>query len=475
MTKRAAIYTRISRDRTGEAAGVGRQEADCRAKASALGFDVVRVFTDNDVSAYKKKARPQYQAMLTAIKAGEVDAVIVWHTDRLYRRMADLEGYIAVCGEKRGVPTYTVSAEDRLDLTTPSGRMIARQLGAVAQYESEQKGERQKRANLQRAQDGRFFGTHRCFGYEPDGVTPRPEEADAIREAFALLLDGGSLREVARLWNARGLYGPQKDRPWDGATVSRTVRTARLAGMRTYLDEIVRDDAGEPVETEWPGVVDRDTWWAVQAILNNPARRTTPTHYSQLLLSGVARCAACDMPIQSGGKRKGEARYRCSSKAGHVYRMAEPVDRYVTNLVLARLTQPDAATTLVPSTPEVDVDSLRREAAAIHTRMDELGAAFADGLISRSQLLAGTQRAEARLQAIEDAMPAHQPEALTRLVSARDVRKVWESFTLDAQRSVIDALMVVRLVAPGTKEQAYVWDNGVRGVNPDTVQVEWRG
>lgn len=116
----------MTRAAAGEAAGVGRQEADCRAKAENLGYEVVRVFTDNDVSAYnKKKVRPQYQALLEAVRAGEIDAVFAWHTDRLYRRMADLEGYIAACGS---IPTFTVSAADRLDLSTPSGRMIARWL-----------------------------------------------------------------------------------------------------------------------------------------------------------------------------------------------------------------------------------------------------------------------------------------------------------------------------------------------------------
>ncbi len=51
------------------------------------------------------------------------------------------------------VPTHTVRA-GLLDLSTPSGRMVARQLGAVAQYESEHKSDRVRRARLQAAQHG---------------------------------------------------------------------------------------------------------------------------------------------------------------------------------------------------------------------------------------------------------------------------------------------------------------------------------
>lgn len=49
------------------------------------------------------------------------------------QRPAELEDYITVC-ERHGVLTHTVQA-GLLDLSTPSGRLVARQLGAVARYE----------------------------------------------------------------------------------------------------------------------------------------------------------------------------------------------------------------------------------------------------------------------------------------------------------------------------------------------------
>jgi len=149
---------------------VARQETECRALADRLGAEVVGVYADNDISAYSGKARPQYEAMLEAICTGQVDLVIAWHTDRLYRRTRDLQGYIDAC-QPRGVPTHTVQAGP-LDLSTPPGRMVARQLGAVAEYESEQKGERERAANRQRAQQGKHFGTRRR---DPDGSQGRSD------------------------------------------------------------------------------------------------------------------------------------------------------------------------------------------------------------------------------------------------------------------------------------------------------------
>ncbi|MGH3800706.1 MAG: recombinase family protein [Pseudonocardiaceae bacterium] len=139
--RRAAIYVRISRDKV----GVERQEADCRELAGRLGWTVAEVFADNDLSAYSGKRRPRYCAMLEAVRAGRVEAVLAWHTDRLHRSPVELEDYITACNESRDVPTHTVQAGP-LDLSTPSGRMVARQLGAVARYESEHRSERVRRA-----------------------------------------------------------------------------------------------------------------------------------------------------------------------------------------------------------------------------------------------------------------------------------------------------------------------------------------
>lgn len=476
---RAAIYTRISRDFTGAGAGVARQEQDCREKATSLGWEVAEVYSDNDASAYSGKRRPQYESMLGAIRAGQVDGVIVWHTDRLYRRMTDLEEYISVCGgERRGIPTYTVKAEGSLDLTTPSGRMVARQLASVAQYESEQKGERQRRANRQRAEQGRHFGTRRPFGYEPDGLTVREAEAEAIRDAYRLILSGGSLREVARRWNDAGLVTPQKGSQWTGTVVGRTLRTARLAGVREYLGEVVRGSEGEAVASEWPAIVDLDTWQAAQAVLDDPARRTTPTFTSQLLLSGVALCADCGAVIQSGGKRKGRSRYRCSGKAGHVYREAKPVDDFVEELVLRRLAEPDLVELVRGRSegPRVDVAALRRGAAEVHARMDGLAEAYADGDITKSQLQRGSERATARLAEIEGQMPTDTgTAALGQLVTGLDLLRTWAGLSLEQRRGVVDALVTVRLVAPRAAGlKAYAPGFGPRMINPATLIIEWK-
>ena len=204
MSTKAAIYCRISRDKKGEALGVERQEQDCRKLAKQLGWQVSKVFVDNDISAYSGRKRPQYEALMAAIEAGQIGGVIAYHPYRLHRSPKELEAYIDAT-EKHSVVTHTVTA-GAWDLSTPSGRAVARTLGAWGRYESELLGERVAAAAAQRAtKRGGWSGGRRCYGWEPDGVTPRESEAAELRKAAEAVAGGASLRSIVTDLNERGV------------------------------------------------------------------------------------------------------------------------------------------------------------------------------------------------------------------------------------------------------------------------------
>src|SRR5437762_8824023 len=105
-----AIYSRISEARQ-DGAGVDRQLKDCRTLVKAHGWGPAREFINNNVSAFQKKPRPQYSAMLEAVKAGEVNRIVVYNLDRLYRRPRELEEIIEL-GERGRVEVTTCNGGD---------------------------------------------------------------------------------------------------------------------------------------------------------------------------------------------------------------------------------------------------------------------------------------------------------------------------------------------------------------------------
>ncbi|MEV6184472.1 recombinase family protein, partial [Streptomyces sp. NPDC052015] len=95
--RRVGIYVRISDDREGGGLGVKRQEDDCRLLAASLGWRVIEVYIDNDVTAAdRRKKRKDYLRMLADIEMGCIDAIVSWHPDRVYRQPVELEHLINI-------------------------------------------------------------------------------------------------------------------------------------------------------------------------------------------------------------------------------------------------------------------------------------------------------------------------------------------------------------------------------------------
>jgi hypothetical protein len=114
---RAAIYTRVSQDATGQRADAARQSQDCEALADQLGWEVTHRYGDDDLSAYAALGRPGFEALLKAMADGEFGAVICWHPNRLFSSMQDLQQLIAIAEGR--VQLRAVNAAVAADLGLP--------------------------------------------------------------------------------------------------------------------------------------------------------------------------------------------------------------------------------------------------------------------------------------------------------------------------------------------------------------------
>lgn len=460
MTLRAAIYARISDDRRGEALGVGRQREDCVSLAERRGHSVVRVYTDNSVSAYSGRVRPGYRELLAAIAAGGVDVVLAWDPDRLHRSPAELEDFIVLM-ERHGVAVETVQA-GTWDLATPSGRLVARQLGSVARYESEHKAERVRRALEQNAAGGRPHGRH-AYGwrrvYDTESGRGRdviePGEAAVIRDVAARIIRGESMNAVTVALNEAGTPSPT-GKPWAKGMVRAVMLRERNAGLRVHHGEVVG-------EGEWEPVLPLATFEQVRAILRDPQRRTSTSSAAVHLLSGIARCGKCGAPMRAGQNGTTPS-YRCSAKSC-VSRARSDVDGLVTRVVLGRLAQPDAAALLTPGRSD-EHKLAAAEAAALRGRLDDAADNYADGKIDGRQLERITARLRPQIEAAElRARMVDDTPLLAGLAGNERAAAVWEGRTLSQKRGVIDMLVSVTVL--GAKPGARVFD-------PEAVRVEWK-
>lgn len=496
-TRRAAIYERISSDPTGRAAGVDRQDADCRALAKQLGWRVVAVHRDNDVSAYSGKPRPGYRDLLADLREGRADAVIAWHPDRLYRRLPDLEELTQIAQE-HGVLIRTVRA-GAVDLNSASGVMTAEILASVSKHEVAHSIERITRAKAQAAAEGRYRGGPRPFGFEADGVTVREDEARWIVAATDAILSGESLNGFCRTLNDAGVRtverryrqedgskGEPQSREWRQPELRRMLLRARNAGLVESHGEIVG-------KAEWPAVVDEDRWRACRDVLLNPGRRTQTGTARVWLGSGLYRCwcgstlkgtttgtGARAKAAQRGGEPgKGHvAAYRCRANAGHVVRRAVNLDQYVTDHAIGRLSREDAAELLLPPRPRLEpVEDLAAQANALRAKLESIASDYAADAITRAQMLKMTADTRARLEQVEarTAQRATVSVLASLPLGTPDIAEQWDGYHLDKKRAIIDALMTVTVHrARRGRPPGFKMGEGESYFDEDTIEIDWK-
>ncbi|MEU8276491.1 magnesium chelatase domain-containing protein [Microbispora bryophytorum] len=450
------LYLRKSKGR----AGIARQRRDSTTHCDRIGGRIVAEFVDADRTAFSKvgagpSPRDDYQAMLEYLRADSRPlpvGVLAWHADRLHRDPSESETFITVCAAGRH-PVETARSGS-YDLTTPTGRKRFRNDVVDAAYEVDHMIERIEAAKTEAAREGRWLGGRRPFGYEPDGVTIRPSEAALLQQAAEDFLAGRSLNSIAKEWSTRGIT-TSTGTTWSMMQLRRVLLRPRNAGIMEHRGE-------EVGRAEWPAVLDEPTWRAVCALLNDPARKTTPGPARRWLGSGIYECGVCGEAGQRdehgraitmiaatsgmGGKgdRSSVPAYRCRlDRHAHPIRNAEHLDKYVSMVAIEWLSQPGVAATFTGRGDDGVARARAVEREALRTRETEAAEMFAAGELTRTQLAAMNAKWAARRAELDQADAAvARVSALTPFRDG-DAARVWEGLDLDQRRAVIREIMRV--------------------------------
>lgn len=450
---RAALYVRISQDRTGAGLGVDRQREDCTALAKRLGWSVAEVYRDNDTSAYSGRPRKHYRRMLADIEAGRVDAVVTWHTDRLHRNNRELLDYIDLT-KKFDFPTQTVTAGP-VDLSTPNGRAAAITLGAWARAESEHKAQRIARKQRENAEAGRYRGgVARPFGYQIGGMKIHRQEAAIVRRLTKSVIAGTSMRSLVDDLNKRGIK-TSVGGTWTIAGVRALVKRPRNAGKSVYRGEVV----GKAL---WPAIVPESDWITVCQILNDPSRTTHRGTETKHLLSRIATCGKCGEPMWAAvvkdrtGKRYEV--YRCC-----VYRDKKKLDDLVTDRLRSLLLTSESSrkrlSTKSSSGPNLWVER-NTKLERLQEMQEELGKSedftLADFKVASRPL-------KDRIAEIDRLLAQHSADdALDEILSERDAWKMWQRASITRKRSVIRSLFTITVLPVGRGGNHIEFEDGVK-------------
>lgn len=380
---------------SGESLGVTRQLEDCRAFVESRGWAVTDIYTDNDISASSGKARPEYRRMLKAVETGEVEAVVAWAPDRLYRKLADLEELITTI-EGAGATLATVKAGE-FDLSTALGRMIARILGSVAQGEGEVKSERWKRSIRQRRETGTVHTMGpRLYGYQRDG-TIIPHERDHLEWAAGQILDGAALVRTVINLNERGSRTTLGNE-WNRAGLKKTLTNPRLAGMSVLNGDVV--GVGQ-----WEAIFDAETFEALREAFA-VRKGTVPRRPRVALLLGLAKCGRCGADLRSSRRYRENGEntrtYKCAALPGSkrgcggVTISAEPFEEIVEEYAKALAADPRVQAYIGDLSAKSGENA--SEALSLETRIRELEDQLGEPGVPVTAILRAIDRSKERLE-----------------------------------------------------------------------------
>lgn len=228
--------------------------------------------------------RPEMERMIADIRAGYVEAVVVYKLDRISRSQRDTIYLL----EDVFTPNQTgfISLNENFDTTTPYGKAMIGILSVFAQLERENIRERTRMGMKERLSKGMWRGTTPPYGYDYDaqkGILVPNADAGTVREIYRLYLEGMSTYRLAKLFGFKG------DRQ-----IALMLERPTYIGMITYKGEML-PGLHEPI-------VERGMWERVQ---QERKRRTTATpQNSRYLLAGLLECGICHakMRYQTWGR-----------------------------------------------------------------------------------------------------------------------------------------------------------------------------
>jgi DNA invertase Pin-like site-specific DNA recombinase len=459
------LYARLSRAPDGQIETVERQLRDMRAELARTGDHVGQVFVDNDLSAWDPRVKREgFERLFDRIKAGLTRHVMVWHTDRYYRQMMDLERLVAAADG--GLVIRQLHGQ--YDIANSDHRAMLRILCAMAQKASDDTSRRVHAKLLDNALRGLLHGK-RSFGYiDSHGTAIHPDEAAIVREVAKRRIAGENWTDISRDLSARGVRtAPHRTKRADGTwhvtggvpftrTSLRTMMcNPRLAGVVMFN--------GKPVGTVAEPILDADTWADLSAINDGSRRGARPE--SRYLLTGKVWCRQC------GGQKRGaiirEARAAMpDGSPRRVYRCVPTEDVRCARSITAEYVEAIVAEYVRQALNSTTYRDQIGDALAVHNEQtaaladevgrlqDALGALvenYASGLLDRTRYDAARTRIERKLRARQSELSQRRDPAVVGAARALQVQQAWDDADAKARRTLVEAIVDRVWIEPRTR------------------------
>lgn len=470
---RVGGYIRVStQEQAKEGYSIPAQTKCLKSYCSARNWILHELYIDPGYSGAKME-RPALQKMLSDIKKGFVDLVLVYKLDRLSRSQKDTLYLIEDVFLKNEVAF--VSINENFDTSSAFGRAMIGILSVFAQLEREQIKERTQMGLAERAKNGMWHGsgiTPIGYDYDPasNQLIVNEYEAMQIREAFDLFVNQNyAFTKIVKTFRNKGYS--HKHGVWVHSSKLRYILS-----NKTYIGRINWN--GEDYPGKHDPIIPNSLFEAAQKKLaekdwkltDKPAK--SPFDATQLL-SGVLFCGNCGGRYYGAGcyrgshdpnspKRRYEHIYSCYSRTKTKLEMikdpscknknwkTETLDNYVITRVKNLRLEGEIENLIVkerPKNPGIDrrkalekqIDDIDRQISRLLTLYQLEDVPTAEIGLRLSDL---TRKKKTVEEAIEN-IPLYEPELSVAKAKSllADAEEIFNCGTTEEKRSLIHALI----------------------------------
>ena len=206
---RCAIYTRKSTEHNLdlEFNSLDAQRESCEAYIKSQAHEGWRLLpTHYDDGAFSGASldRPALQKLLTEVRAGRIDIIVVYKVDRLTRSLADFAKLVELFDQHS---VSFVSVTQSFNTTNSMGRLTLNVLLSFAQFEREVIGERVRDKIAASKKKGIWVGGSVPMGYAAVNkkLVVVVDEAETVRLIFRRYLELGSIGALVVDLDKRGI------------------------------------------------------------------------------------------------------------------------------------------------------------------------------------------------------------------------------------------------------------------------------
>lgn len=349
---RIAIYIRLSKEDMrcfDESESVSNQRKIIEEHIAGLNdgdeYIIVDEYVDDGISGTTDDEREDFQRMLSDIRAGRINCVIVKDLARSFRNYSDQGYYLDDYFPRYNVRFISLYHQPLDSYREPQNmRSIAVPIqGVLNENHCAETSDKVREVFDMKRRNGEFIGAFAPFGYLKDpedknALIVDEEAAQVVRDIFNMFLDGMSKNAIVRELNAHGVLNPAaykrhkglkyqnpfvdpaKPALWSAISITQILTNRmycgdmvqgkyRVKSYKIHVQEKMPEDEWYIVENTHEPIIDRATYEKVQRLLLRDTR-TAPQKKNVYLFSGFLRCADCKKSM-SRSLNHGTVYYYC--------------------------------------------------------------------------------------------------------------------------------------------------------------------